>query len=97
MSPPKKLKEVHSAAELPGGPLAGGQRQGASSPAKTSAPYRKDSLTGLYAAMFSRKKKVLAPPPPPSPKQAKGKNAMKRFGKVDIPQRSFHRSCSKRD
>ena len=44
--------------------------------------YRKDVTTGLYGGDVSRKKKVLA-------KQAKGKNRMKRFGKVDIPSEAF--------
>jgi GTP-binding protein LepA len=39
--------------------------------------YRKDVTSGLYGGDVSRKKKVLA-------KQKKGKERMKRFGKVDI-------------
>lgn len=44
--------------------------------------YRKDVTTGLYGGDVSRKKKVLA-------KQKKGKERMKRFGKVDIPSEAF--------
>ena len=44
--------------------------------------YRKDVTTGLYGGDVSRKKKVLA-------KQKKGKQRMKRFGKVDIPSEAF--------
>lgn len=44
--------------------------------------YRKDVTTGLYGGDVSRKKKVLA-------KQKKGKERMKRFGKVDIPTEAF--------
>ena len=44
--------------------------------------YRKDVTTGLYGGDVSRKKKVLA-------KQKKGKQRMKRFGKVDIPAEAF--------
>ena len=44
--------------------------------------YRKDVTTGLYGGDVSRKKKVLA-------KQKKGKERMKRFGKVDIPADAF--------
>lgn len=44
--------------------------------------YRKDVTTGLYGGDVSRKKKVLA-------KQKKGKQRMKRFGKVDIPTEAF--------
>jgi GTP-binding protein LepA len=44
--------------------------------------YRKDVTTGLYGGDVSRKKKVLA-------KQKKGKERMKRFGKVDIPAAAF--------
>ncbi len=44
--------------------------------------YRKDVTTGLYGGDVSRKKKVLA-------KQKKGKERMKRFGKVDIPAEAF--------
>ncbi|MEO8862789.1 MAG: translation elongation factor 4, partial [Candidatus Saccharimonadales bacterium] len=40
--------------------------------------FRKDVTSGLYGGDVSRKKKVLA-------KQKKGKERMKRFGKVDIP------------
>lgn len=44
--------------------------------------YRKDVTTGLYGGDVSRKKKVLA-------KQKRGKQRMKRFGKVDIPSEAF--------
>ena len=44
--------------------------------------YRKDVTTGLYGGDVSRKKKVLA-------KQKKGKERMKRFGKVYIPAEAF--------
>ncbi|HSX18461.1 MAG TPA: translation elongation factor 4 [Candidatus Saccharimonadales bacterium] len=44
--------------------------------------YRKDVTTGLYGGDVSRKKKQLA-------KQKKGKERMKRFGKVDIPAEAF--------
>ncbi len=44
--------------------------------------YRKDVTTGLYGGDVSRKKKVLA-------KQKKGKQRLKRFGKVDIPSEAF--------
>ncbi len=44
--------------------------------------YRKDVTTGLYGGDVSRKKKVLA-------KQKKGKQRMKRFGKIDIPAEAF--------
>ncbi len=44
--------------------------------------FRKDVTTGLYGGDVSRKKKVLA-------KQKKGKERMKRFGKVDIPSEAF--------
>jgi len=44
--------------------------------------YRKDVTMGLYGGDVSRKKKVLA-------KQKKGKERMKRFGKVDIPAEAF--------
>ncbi len=44
--------------------------------------YRKDVTSGLYGGDVSRKKKVLA-------KQKKGKERMKRFGKVDIPAEAF--------
>lgn len=44
--------------------------------------YRKDVTTGLYGGDVSRKKKQLA-------KQKKGKERMKRFGKVDIPSEAF--------
>lgn len=44
--------------------------------------FRKDVTTGLYGGDVSRKKKVLA-------KQKKGKQRMKRFGKVDIPAEAF--------
>ena len=44
--------------------------------------YRKDVTTGLYGGDVSRKKKVLA-------KQKRGKQRMKRFGKIDIPAEAF--------
>lgn len=44
--------------------------------------YRKDVTAGLYGGDVSRKKKVLA-------KQKKGKERLKRFGKVDIPAEAF--------
>jgi GTP-binding protein LepA len=44
--------------------------------------FRKDVTTGLYGGDVSRKKKVLA-------KQKKGKERMKKFGKVDIPSEAF--------
>ena len=44
--------------------------------------YRKDVTSGLYGGDVSRKKKVLA-------KQKKGKQRLKRFGKVDIPAEAF--------
>lgn len=44
--------------------------------------YRKDVTTGLYGGDVSRKKKVLA-------KQKKGKQRLKRFGRVDIPTDAF--------
>lgn len=44
--------------------------------------YRKDVTAGLYGGDVSRKKKVLA-------KQKKGKERLKRFGKVDIPADAF--------
>lgn len=44
--------------------------------------FRKDVTTGLYGGDVSRKKKVLA-------KQKKGKERMKKFGKVDIPAEAF--------
>ncbi|MEK7561331.1 MAG: translation elongation factor 4 [Patescibacteria group bacterium] len=44
--------------------------------------FRKDVTTGLYGGDVSRKKKVLV-------KQKKGKQRMKRFGKVDIPSDAF--------
>jgi GTP-binding protein LepA len=44
--------------------------------------YRKDVTIGLYGGDVSRKKKVLA-------KQKKGKDRMKRFGKVDLPAEAF--------
>lgn len=44
--------------------------------------FRKDVISGLYGGDVSRKKKVLA-------KQKKGKERLKRFGKVDIPAEAF--------
>lgn len=44
--------------------------------------YRKDVTIGLYGGDVSRKKKVLA-------KQKRGKERLKRFGKVDIPAEAF--------
>jgi len=44
--------------------------------------YRKDVTSGLYGGDVSRKKKVLA-------KQKKGKERLKRFGKVDLPSEAF--------
>jgi GTP-binding protein LepA len=44
--------------------------------------YRKDVTSGLYGGDVSRKKKVLA-------KQKRGKERLKRFGKVDIPAEAF--------
>jgi GTP-binding protein LepA len=44
--------------------------------------FRKDVTTGLYGGDVSRKKKVLA-------KQKKGKERMKKFGKVEIPAEAF--------
>jgi GTP-binding protein LepA len=44
--------------------------------------YRKDVTSGLYGGDVTRKKKVLA-------KQKKGKERLKRFGKVDIPAEAF--------
>lgn len=44
--------------------------------------FRKDVTSGLYGGDVSRKKKVLA-------KQKKGKERMKRFGRVDIPADAF--------
>lgn len=44
--------------------------------------FRKDVTSGLYGGDVSRKKKVLA-------KQKRGKERMKRFGKVDIPAEAF--------
>jgi GTP-binding protein LepA len=44
--------------------------------------YRKDVTTGLYGGDVTRKKKVLA-------KQKRGKERLKRFGKVDIPAEAF--------
>ncbi|MBX4197225.1 translation elongation factor 4 [Candidatus Saccharibacteria bacterium] len=44
--------------------------------------FRKDVTIGLYVGDVSRKKKVLA-------KQKRGKERMKRFGRVDIPAEAF--------
>src|SRR3990167_3896401 len=44
--------------------------------------FRKDVTSGLYGGDVTRKKKVLA-------KQKKGKERLKRFGKVDIPAEAF--------
>jgi len=44
--------------------------------------YRKDVTTGLYGGDVTRKKKVLE-------KQKKGKQRLKRFGKVDLPPEAF--------
>lgn len=44
--------------------------------------FRKDVTSGLYGGDVSRKKKVLA-------KQKKGKERLKRFGKVDLPAEAF--------
>ncbi|HXY17896.1 MAG TPA: translation elongation factor 4 [Candidatus Nitrosopolaris sp.] len=44
--------------------------------------FRKDVTIGLYGGDVSRKKKVLA-------KQKRGKERLKRFGKVDIPAEAF--------
>ncbi len=44
--------------------------------------FRKDVTTGLYGGDVSRKKKVLA-------KQKKGKERLKKFGKVDLPAEAF--------
>ncbi|HMT56267.1 MAG TPA: GTP-binding protein LepA, partial [Candidatus Saccharibacteria bacterium] len=44
--------------------------------------FRKDVTVGLYGGDVSRKKKVLA-------KQKRGKERLKRFGKVDLPAEAF--------
>ena len=44
--------------------------------------FRKDVTSGLYGGDVSRKKKVLA-------KQKRGKERLKRFGKVDLPAEAF--------
>lgn len=44
--------------------------------------YRKDVTSGLYGGDVSRKKKVLA-------KQKKGKERLKKFGKVELPAEAF--------
>jgi len=44
--------------------------------------FRKDVTSGLYGGDVSRKKKVLA-------KQKRGKDRLKRFGKVDLPAEAF--------
>ena len=44
--------------------------------------FRKDVTTGLYGGDVTRKKKVLA-------KQKKGKERLKKFGRVDIPAEAF--------
>ena len=44
--------------------------------------FRKDVTSGLYGGDVSRKKKVLA-------KQKRGKERLKKFGKVDIPAEAF--------
>lgn len=49
---------------------------------ETIGAYRKDVTAKLYGGDVSRRKKLLA-------KQAKGKQRMKRFGKVDIPAEAF--------
>ncbi|MCL2095198.1 GTP-binding protein LepA [Candidatus Saccharibacteria bacterium] len=49
---------------------------------ETLGAFRKDVTTGLYGGDVTRKKKVLE-------KQKKGKERMKRFGKVDIPSEAF--------
>ena len=52
--------------------------------------FRKDVTTGLYGGDVSRKKKVLA-------KQKRGKERMKKFGKVDIPPEAFTTLLSRKD
>jgi GTP-binding protein LepA len=49
---------------------------------KDISAYRKDVTGSLYGGDVSRKKKLLS-------KQKKGKERMKRFGKVDIPSEAF--------
>ncbi|MDR2336744.1 MAG: elongation factor 4, partial [Candidatus Nomurabacteria bacterium] len=49
---------------------------------ETLGAFRKDVTGYLYGGDVSRKKKLLA-------KQKRGKERMKRFGKVDIPSEAF--------